>query len=148
MHKRDRHPARHRTTTRAALCSLARLQSRGRNWRWKSNRTRTEPNCQTNRTEQNPNFMQWVRFTSLVETVQYWEAICTTENERPVKWTSLSARKQTITWLHRSAFTDCRSYFFHISMFAMQFLPRDAMQVPPMPSCVICLFHLRVATPL
>lgn len=30
-----------------------------------TDRTRTEPNCQAGRIEQNPNFVQWVRFSSL-----------------------------------------------------------------------------------
>jgi len=32
-----------------------------------TDRTQTEPNCQTGQTKQNLNFMQWVRFTSLVD---------------------------------------------------------------------------------
>ena len=31
IHERDRHTDRHRVTARAALCSLAKLQSRGKN---------------------------------------------------------------------------------------------------------------------
>jgi len=40
-------------------------QTHGTEWTRTVWQTEPEPNCQTGRTEQNPNFMQWVRFTSL-----------------------------------------------------------------------------------